>query len=153
MSEQGIPTQGGAAPPDDPHARIDELLDQLVATASPQVAATAQELVRAVLALHREGLGRLVAGVDRSVLVELADDPSVDGLLVLHDLHPLDLPTRAAHAVRRLHETAPALALELVGVEASGTVHVRLSVAAGSAGVVPEVEERLLAALPDAASV
>ncbi len=138
----------------DAHGRIELILDELAATAPPAVVAQVQELVRSVLALHRDGLARLVDGIDRSALVALADDPAVDGLLVLHDLHPLDLATRASHVVRRLREEAPGLELELAGVDATGAVHLRLSASGCSATqLAADVEERVLTALPDAARV
>jgi hypothetical protein len=138
----------------DPHGRIEKILDELSATAPPAVVAQVQELLRSVLALHRDGLSRLVEGLDKELLTRLSDDPAVDGLLVLHDLHPLDLPTRAAHVVHRLREEVSGLELELSGVETNGVVHVRLSATGCSVTqLAADVEERLLAALPDAAGV
>lgn len=138
----------------DAHARIGEILDDLSGSASPAVVGQVQDLLRHVLALHRDGLALLVDHVDRGVLVNLADDPAVDGLLVLHDLHPLDLATRAAHVATRLREEEPGVPVHLAGVEASGTVHVRLSASGPAAAQLAlEIEERVLAALPDAAGV
>ena len=134
--------------------RIEQVLDELSATAPPEVVAQVQELLGAVLALHRDGLARLVGGVDHSVLVELVDDPAVDSLLVLHGLHPLDLATRASHLVRRLSEQMPGHDLQLSGVETDGTVHLRVVDLAGASSPAPsDVRDRVLAALPDAADV
>ena len=138
----------------DAHGRIEQVLDELSATAPPTTVAQVQDLLRSVLAIHRDGLSRLVESLDKDLLIRLSDDPAVAGLLVLHDLHPLDLPTRAAHVVHRLREEVSGLELELSGVETNGVVHVRLG-ATGSVGkqLRVEVEERLLSALPDAAGV
>ncbi len=138
----------------DPHGRIEQILDELSATAPPAVVTQVQELLRSVLELHRDGLSRIVDGLEADLLTRLSEDPAVDGLLVLHDLHPLDLPTRASHVVARLRDEVPGLTLELAGVGADAVVHVRLSATGCSVTqLAADVEERLLAALPDAAGV
>jgi hypothetical protein len=134
--------------------RIEQVLDELAATAPPEVVARVQELLRAVLALHRDGLARMLDGIEHAALVDLVDDPAVDTLLVLHDLHPFDLATRASHLVRRLSEQTPGLDLQLSGVETDGTVHLRVVDPAGASAPAPTgLRDRVLAALPDAVDV
>jgi hypothetical protein len=48
----------------------------------------ARELVREVLAFHREGLERIVHSLDEAKVTDLARDPLVRSILDLHDLAP-----------------------------------------------------------------
>ncbi|MEY9877267.1 Fe-S cluster biogenesis protein NfuA [Streptacidiphilus sp. MAP12-33] len=83
-------------------ARVEELLDRL-AQQDPAAAATAEELVRALMDFYGAGLARavgLLSGRSGAPLGALLDDEVTAGLLVLHDLHPDDLPTRVGRALR-----------------------------------------------------
>ena len=84
-------------------ARIAVLLDELGADGDRR----AEELVALVTELHHEGLERVLTVVadgpgGRAALEALGDDEVAGGLLVLHDLHPHDLPTRVARALGRI---------------------------------------------------
>jgi Fe-S cluster biogenesis protein NfuA len=101
--------------------RIDRLLAQLSA-ADPRAAAAAEELTRCLVQLYGAGLARIVDLVGAERTGELAADPLVESLLLVHDLHPLDADTR----IRRALSTYPG-ELEYRGVDAAGVVRLRLS--------------------------
>ncbi len=80
-------------------ARIEALLGTVQEHGNPAVLAAVQEIVQSLLSFHAAGVSRLIEGFDSGVLVRLADDELVSGLLVLHGLHPLDLQTRVQQAL------------------------------------------------------
>ena len=128
--------------------RIDRLLAQLRAGPDPRAAAIAEELVRSIVGLYGTGLERVAAIVGPERVRDLCDDPIVESLLLVHDLHPLDAATRVRRALDRL---GPQLgALTLVGI-ADGVARVRL--AASGCGVRATVESAVLAAAPELAGV
>lgn len=118
------------ATPQQTAARVEELLDRLAAQ-DPAAAATAEELVRALMEFYGAGLARavdLLSGRSGAPLSALLDDELTAGLLVLHDLHPDDLPTRVTRALR----AAGAGSLEIVELdEASGRLTLRQREASG----------------------
>lgn len=115
-------------------ARVERLLDEL-AEAHPEAHARAEEAIRLLLELYGAAFGRILAaakeegGGDRTgpVLEGMLGDPLVSGLLILHDLHPLDT---AARVQRALDGIRPYLDSHAGGVElldADGaTVRLRL---------------------------
>ncbi|HUF31952.1 MAG TPA: DUF5947 family protein [Acidimicrobiales bacterium] len=138
--------------------RIDALLDELTADGD----ARAEELAALVTELHREGLQRALAVVadgpgGRAALEKLGDDEVVGGLLVLHDLHPHDLPTRVARALGRLKPALGAARAHVAvdRVDEDAGVHLTLTTAVGTPGRVlaDAVERAVLAAAPEAAEV
>jgi Fe-S cluster biogenesis protein NfuA len=112
--------------------RIEQLLDDLYATAEPAACAVAQELLRLVTELYGGGLERVVtlareeapAFADR-----LLDDDLVASLLLVHGLHPESVTARVEAG---LQSVRPLLAthdgdVELLDVdEDAGAVHLRL---------------------------
>jgi Fe-S cluster biogenesis protein NfuA len=108
--------------------RLEAQLREAERHSDPAARQRVQEIVQAVLDLHGVGLERLlehVAGAGAAGQVALnacAHDEVVSGLLLLHGLHPHDVPTRVRQA---LDSVRPALhrhggSVELVGIE--GTV-------------------------------
>jgi Fe-S cluster biogenesis protein NfuA len=94
-------------------ARVDELLERLDGRAV--------EPVQALVELYGEALSRLLAGVDPT------QDELLSHLLLVHDLHPVDVETRVRQA---LEEVRPYLGshgggVELLGVE-EGVARLRL---------------------------
>jgi Fe-S cluster biogenesis protein NfuA len=89
-------------------ARVEELLAALRTSAAPNAAPVAEELVRLLVGLYGDGLGRIVAALradgapGAAVLDRLTDDPLVESLLLLHDLHPLDVDARVQRALDRV---------------------------------------------------
>ena len=112
--------------------RIEQLLDELHATAEPAACALAQELLRLVTELYGGGLERVVV-LAREDAPELLDrllaDELVASLLLVHGLHPESVTARVEQA---LESVRPFLAthdgdVELLDVdEDAGAVHLRL---------------------------
>ncbi|MFC4120591.1 hypothetical protein [Nonomuraea zeae] len=82
--------------------RIEAMLDE----AGP----AAIELVKELLDLYGEGLGRVMTLVGEEPAARLAADELVSPLLLLHDLHPLD--TRARVEAALAGESADVLAID-----------------------------------------
>jgi hypothetical protein len=149
----------GAAGAVDLHAvahRIEQLLEQLQASAGVTVWAQIEELVRALTDLYGAGLTRTVDLAEEwaehaapgGLLERLAGDELVASLLVLHDAHPESLAVRAKRAVDAASSSGGEV--HLAGVEPETGI-VRVSVSARAA--VDGVRQSLWAALPDASSI
>jgi Fe-S cluster biogenesis protein NfuA len=102
--------------------RVEELIAGLRSAGGP-AAAAAEELVSLLVGLYGDGLGQIVAtlasaGQDgAAMLAKLCDDPLVTSLLLLHDLHPLDVDARIQRA---LDQVRPYLGSHAGGVEYLG---------------------------------
>src|SRR4051812_7470000 len=85
--------------------RVEELVGEIERTADPATRAAAQEVVGALLDLHASALARLLgfladAGAPgQAVLDACVGDELVGNVLLLHGLHPQDLPTRVRQAL------------------------------------------------------
>ena len=145
--------------------RIEELIFALEALPDPQARACATALVRSVLALHGEGLARLLAiladaGEPGRTMVELlAGDESVRALLLLHDLHPLDLAARVDEAIAGLQAELGARGIGIELLHASDA-SVRLKVsgirdgkALATAAFTHEIEAAIFDAAPEVAAI
>jgi Fe-S cluster biogenesis protein NfuA len=112
--------------------RIEQLLDELHATADPRACERAEELLRLVTELYGGALARVVevATAEAPALLDalLADD-LVRSLLLVHGLHPDDLGARVERA---LEDVRPFLAqhggdVELLDIDhAAHAVLIRL---------------------------
>ena len=122
-------------------ARVESLLEQL----DPK----ATEAVQALVELYGEALARFVAGADP------AEDDLLSHLLLVHDLHPVDVETRVRRA---LEDVRPYLGshggdVELLDVS-GGVAHLRLG---GTCNGCPSstvtlrnaIEEAIMRAAPD----
>jgi Fe-S cluster biogenesis protein NfuA len=78
--------------------RIEQLLDELQ-SAEPACAAKAEEAVRLIVEFYGAGLTRLVEELGTQVTTEVAGDPLVASLLLLHNLHPVPVETRIETAL------------------------------------------------------
>ncbi len=102
--------------------RIEELLASLRARGGT-AAATAEELVRLLVGMYGDGLAAIMAALaeegepGRAVMDRLAADPLVEGLLLLHGLHPLDVDARIQRA---LDQVRPYLGSHAGGVQYLG---------------------------------
>jgi len=130
--------------------RIEKLVAALEEL-DPAARACARELLAAVLQLHKAGLARVLE-IAAHLQAELARDPLVSSLLVLHDLHPQPIEQRLASAVERARVELDGCSVELLSVEA-GRARVRVDRGAGYHRAAEEVRaalrERLLAEAPD----
>ncbi|MGH8274642.1 MAG: hypothetical protein ACRES9_10425 [Gammaproteobacteria bacterium] len=144
--------------------RLQGLLTALEGLSDPTAKAAARELVQVVLDLHALGLSDLLAIVEEAdsqpadtLPAKFAANPRVRGLMLLHGLHPEDLPTRARHAVEYLrpHLGVKGVRAEFVGVE-EGAVRIRISADGqksrrpSAAELRREIEDTLWELAPDA---
>ena len=113
--------------------RIEELLGVLRST-SGGAGAAAEELVRLLLGLYGDGLGHIMEALaaegeaGRAVRDRLLADPLVESLLLLHDLHPLDVDTRIQRALDRVRPYLGSHAggVQYLGVGPDGVARLRL---------------------------
>ena len=146
--------------------RVEALLAELGSSAGPQVAATAEELVSCLVELYGSGLGEIVRiiGEDAEVGPRLMDalvaDPLVESLLLLHDLHPLDVGTRVGQAIDQVLPRlgSHAARVEFSGVDDRGVIQLRLERSghgcqSSSASVTEAIEQAVTQAAPEAAGV
>jgi Fe-S cluster biogenesis protein NfuA len=104
-------------------ARVEELLAALRSGTARDAGPAAEELVRLLVGLYGDGLSHIVAVLSEqgepgvAMLPKLAEDPLVESLLLLHDLHPLDVDARIQRALDRVR---PYLGSHAGGVEYLG---------------------------------
>jgi Fe-S cluster biogenesis protein NfuA len=146
--------------------RVEALLAELGSQAGPQVAAAAEELVSCLVELYGAGLAEIVqiigkdAEAGQRLMGQLAADPLVESLLLLHDLHPLPVADRVQRAIDQVMPQlgAHAGAAEFAGLDETGAVRVRLELTdhgrQAHAGAVQEALEQAVAdAAPEASGV
>jgi hypothetical protein len=134
---------------------IEALVARLEVAPDGPTKTAAREVVAGLLSLHQKGIVRMLELVRRrpdgaELVDDLADDPLVGSLLVLHDAHPHDLEARAIQAAERLQGAYPDL--ELVGVE-RGVVRVVVGSRGGGSLSPRVVEAAFLEAVPDATAI
>jgi Fe-S cluster biogenesis protein NfuA len=146
--------------------RVEKLLAELRSHGGPQVAATAEELVGCLVELYGTGLAEIVrilgedAEAGARLLDALAADPLVESLLLVHDLHPIEIGARIERA---LDAVMPRLGphaghAEFQGIDDQGVIHLRLERGGhgcnSSAGAyVTAIEQAVAEAAPEAAGV
>src|SRR5215471_1094605 len=144
-------------------ARIEELLTSLRARGGA-AADTAEELVRLLVGMYGDGLAAIMAVLaeegeaGRAIVDRLTADPLVEGLLLLHGLHPLDVDERIQRALDRVRPYLGSHAggVQYLGVRdgvarlrlegschgcPSSTVTVRLAIEGAVQDAAPEVAE------------
>jgi Fe-S cluster biogenesis protein NfuA/nitrite reductase/ring-hydroxylating ferredoxin subunit len=115
-------------------ARVEELLDALKSGGFGPAASAAEELVSLLVGLYGDGLEQIMSilaaqGPAGAAMIDaLADDPTVEGLLLLHGLHPLDVDARIQRALDRVRPYLGSHAggVEYLGVDAAGVARLRL---------------------------
>jgi len=147
--------------------KIEALLDELRSHAGPQVAETAEELVSCLVELYGAGLAEIVKivgsdphGAGPRLLDGLVADPLVESLLLVHDLHPLDIGARAQRAVDQVlpqFGSHPGQ-VSYLGIDDQGVIRLRMEAAGHGCGSAPDAVRAALAdavtgATPDAAGV
>jgi Fe-S cluster biogenesis protein NfuA len=146
--------------------RVEALLAELRTRAGPQAGAAAEELVGCLVELYGAGLTAIVAIVAADpdagprLLDALAGDPLVESLLLVHDLHPLDVDARVSRALERVRPQLGAHAgvVEYLGLDDQGVVQLRLTASGHGCGsssstVRPTVEDAVTEAAPEATGV
>ena len=131
--------------------RIEELVRHVQALPDPAARNAALELVQAVMDFHAGGLERMmqvVSDADSSGRVKqaLGADELVSSILLLHDLHPLDLQARVARALDQTAFQSRGAKVELLSTD-GGIVRVQIE---GGLGLRAAVEKALANAAPDA---
>ena len=144
-------------------ARIEELLASLRSRGGA-AADTAEELVRLLVGMYGDGLAAIMAALaeegeaGRAIVDRLTADPLVEGLLLLHGLHPLDVDERIQRALDRVRPYLGSHAggVQYLGVRdgvarlrlegschgcPSSTVTVRLAIEGAVQDAAPEVAE------------
>jgi len=112
--------------------RIEEVLSFL-RSGDARAADAAEELVGLLVGIYGDGLSHIMAALGdagqagTALMAQLIEDPLVENLLLLHDLHPLDTDTRIQRA---LDQVRPYLGSHAGGVEYVGVTgdvaHLRL---------------------------
>src|SRR6516162_9105886 len=143
--------------------RIEELLAALRARGGA-AADSAEELVRLLVGMYGDGLAAIMAALaeegeaGRAIVDRLTADPLVEGLLLLHGLHPLDVDERIQRALDRVRPYLGSHAggVQYLGVRdgvarlrlegschgcPSSTVTVRLAIEGAVQDAAPEVTE------------
>ncbi|MGP7995803.1 MAG: NifU family protein [Streptosporangiaceae bacterium] len=141
-------------------ARVEELLGVLQSQGGEATARAAEELVRLLLGLYGDGLSHIMAALraegeaGAAILDRLLTDPLVESLLLLHDLHPLDVDARIQRALDQVRPYLGSHAggVQYLGVTGEGVARLRLE---GSCHGCPSstvtVELALKGAVEDAA--
>jgi hypothetical protein len=138
--------------------RIEALIAELERVQDVAVRERIEELVRLLMQLHGEALARITGvlqnqGFEAGQAIErFSADPVVASVLMLHDLHPHDVPTRIERALDLLRASlGPHAGLTLLEATEE-TVRVRIDVAPGGCGTPAErVRATVDAAIRDAA--
>ena len=115
-------------------ARVEELLDALKSGGFGPAAAAAEELVGLLVELYGDGLAQIMNVLaaqgpqGMAMISALADDPTVESLLLLHGLHPLDVDARIQRALDRVRPYLGSHAggVEYLGVDDAGVARLRL---------------------------
>jgi hypothetical protein len=114
-------------------ARIEELVHEIEALPDVTSRATAAELVQLLMEFYGQGLARMLAiagqngAAGAGVVDAFTRDAMVSQLLMLHNLHPVDLPTRIGQALDKVRPLLHSHGgdVELLGIE-NGLVRLRL---------------------------
>ena len=139
--------------------RVDSLVRELQELPDEHARAIAAEAFRALLELHGDALGRLVDLAGPEITARLADDPSVAGMLLLHDLHPVPFDQRVQRALDGIR---PYLGSHGGGVRLlearDGAVRLRLEgtcegCPSSAATIRLAIEQAILDAVPDVAGI
>jgi Fe-S cluster biogenesis protein NfuA len=145
--------------------RIEELVRTLEVSADSGVRSSALELMRSLMELHGAGIERMLeiafdfGAPGNEIIDRFAGDELVAQLLLLYDLHPFGLETRAHRALDdvRPHLRSHGGNVELLGV-ADGVIRLRLQ---GNCHGCPSssetlrqlIEQAIYEAAPDARAI
>lgn len=146
-------------------AHIEQLIKALDSRPDSPASIQARDLVQTLLEIHSVGLEEALEMIHKSpggqeLIDRLAENPVISSLLVLHNLHPLDLETRVRRA---LDSVKPLLGshggdIEFLGATSDGVVKLRLE---GNCHGCPSsrvtlktsIEQAIYAAAPDVSAL
>ena len=113
--------------------RVEELVETIEMSADTETRTAALELVQTLMDFHGAGMERMMdatankGAAGYAIFDDFAKDDLVGSLLMLHNLHPLDIETRIARAIEKVR---PSLSLHEGDVEVlavhDGDVKLRL---------------------------
>jgi hypothetical protein len=149
-ADNGVGAGAGALDAQAAGERVEALLAELRARSGPEVADTAEELVGCLVRLYGAGLASVmrIIGDDSRLKARLITDPLVESLLLIHDLHPLDVGTRIRRGLGRL-----GIGAELLSIDDDGLALIRLANGHGHAAVLADVEQAVADAAPETTGV
>jgi len=115
-------------------SRIDGLLEELGSVSERATREKTEELVRVLMELYGSSLNRImeIVALDEEsgdrLLAKLAADDLIEGLLILHGLHPLTVDERIHQALEKVRPYLGSHAggVEYLGVDEADVVHLRL---------------------------
>ena len=141
--------------------RINGLVADIGASSDPRLAEKAEDLVGLLMQFYGAGLRRMLqladeaGALDGGYLDGIVADELLSSILILHDLHPLDLPTRVQAALDRVRPYLGSHGgdVEILGIDGD-VVRVRME---GSCSTCPSstvtlnfaIEEAILKAAPE----
>lgn len=111
---------------------VGERIEQLLAGLRPgRDKEAAEELVRLLVELYGDGLRRvleLVHEQDPNLVHRLVEDELVESLMLVHDLHPVDVEARVKQALDKVRPYLGSHAggVDYLGIDQDGVVHLRL---------------------------
>ncbi len=145
--------------------QIGELVAAIEASSDPALRSTARQLMQTLMELHGAALDRSLEIIADTgdpgmrVIDEMARDPLVSSVLVLHGLHPDTFETRVTKAVERLQNMLQRerARLELLAIK-DGAVTLKVTppehaCASTSKTLKATVEDAVYSAAPDIASL
>jgi Fe-S cluster biogenesis protein NfuA len=111
-------------------ARIEELVHEIETLPDAKSRETAAEMVQLLMEFYGQGLARMLAiagSAEAPVVDSYGQDPLVSQILMLHGLHPVDLPARIEKALEKVRPLLHSHGgdVELLGIE-NGLVRLRL---------------------------
>jgi Fe-S cluster biogenesis protein NfuA len=145
--------------------RLEELIQEIERFPQPDARDHIREILRSLLELHGTGLRIVLEKIAAAgptglgIIDSLADNEVVSGLLLLHDLHPLDIDSRVGQALERVRPYLRSHGgnVELLGLT-DGVVRLRMQ---GSCHSCPSsaltlknaIEEAIYECAPDVAGI
>jgi Fe-S cluster biogenesis protein NfuA/nitrite reductase/ring-hydroxylating ferredoxin subunit len=122
---RSVDSPGTARDPRQVGEHLAALLSEIRAVGDPRVADRAEDLVTELMQFYGSGLRRLLqiadqaGALDDALIDRLVDDELVATLLILHDLHPLDVEQRVVRAIAKVRPYLGSHGgdVELVGIE------------------------------------
>ena len=106
-----VSTGNGEAPAPDSREmarRLQDLIEQIQGQPNPAARALLQDCLQSLLAFYGDGLSRILAhihdsgAVGQEILERIGQDQTVNGLLLIHGLHPVALETRLRGALEKV---------------------------------------------------
>lgn len=105
--------------------KLQQLVQHAEELHDPVARALVHECLHSLLSFYGDGLARVLQVVQgcgpagEYVFAQLIDDPAIRGLLLIHGLHPVDLPTRLNQAIEKVRPYMESHGgnVELLGLE------------------------------------